>query len=152
MSDTNEAKYFHRWYEANKEGFNARRRMRYRSDPEYRDKLVERQREARAKHPRPSQAKDYSIRVVGGSKKKVFRIGYVVEAIGRSEMTIRNWERKGIIPKPSVVSQHRYYTKRQVKLLKELSELLTQVRYNPKLRDFAIHQKSNEIYGMWEQD
>lgn len=148
MSDTN-SKSFRKWYDKNGEGYNVRRKQRYHSDPEYREKVIARQREARKNNPRPSTASDKHYRVVAGAQVEVFRIGYVVEAISRSEKTIRTWEAEGLIPPPTIEGKHRYYTQGQVLLLKEFSELMDQVRYDKALREFAIHKKSHEVHAKW---
>lgn len=142
-------KSFSKWYETNKDGFNVRRKQKYHSDPEYREKVIQRQREARKKNPRPSTASDKHYRTINGDQVEVFRIGHVVEAISRSEKTIRTWESEGLIPAPSIEGKHRYYTQEQVSLLKEFSELMEQVRYDKALREFAIQKKSGEIHEKW---
>lgn len=150
MSDSDN-KSFQKWYEANKEGFNVRRKLKYQTDPDYRNKVIDRQRKARKENPRPSQASDQHFRTVAGKQVEVFRIGHVVAQISRSEKTIRTWEAEKLIPQPSIAGKHRYYTQHQVTLLREFSELMEQVRYDKALREFAILKKSQELHSNWKE-
>lgn len=137
------------WYEANKEAFNARRRQKYKDNAEAREITLKRQREYKARNPR-AVSDGRQFRLVSGNSVEVFRIGTVSEHIGRSICMIRIWERHGKIPKPSISGRHRVYTATQVKLLKEFSELMDQIRYDPSIRNRGIEAKSAEIHSLWE--
>lgn len=144
MSDQNS---FKKWYHENKVLFNAKRKAKYASDKDMREKAVLRQREYRKNNP--ARLKSENTRVVGGREQPVYRIGAVAEAIGRTEQVVRLWEANGIIPKPTVPGTHRYYTQEQVDLLKGLAQVFDEVRYKPMIRAAAISKKSSEVHLLW---
>lgn len=139
---------FVKWYSKNKVAFNKKRQEKYAADKELRERAVLRQREYRKNNP--SRVRTDSTRVVGGRPQTVQRIGAVAEVIGRTEQVIRMWESKGLIPKPTVKSTHRYYTENQVALMKGLAETMDEVRYKPSIRAAAISKKSSEVHLLWE--
>lgn len=141
---------FSKWYEKNKKEFNRKRRENYRKDEDARLAIVERQREYRRNNPTPRRDVPLT-KEVSGREQAVMRIGVVAKEVGRTDQVLRMWEKKGIIPKPSVTSTHRYYTLRQVELLKGLAEVMDEVRYKPAIRADAIEKKSNEVFGLWEE-
>jgi hypothetical protein len=115
---------FGRWYEKNREDFNAKRRQRYAQDSELRKKAREnakRQREAQ----RERTEIDTTPTVRGGVK--TYRPAQVAELIGRSPETLRTWRRNGWLPESD--SRHPVYTAKQVKLLKKLSDTIAKYRY-----------------------
>lgn len=139
------------WYERNKAALSERRRKKYQTDEDYRQNVISRQREYRSNNPPPSRAGKSNYRLVAGNKVEVFRIGRVGEIIGRTDQTIRDWEASGLIPKPSVESAHRYYTKKQVQMLKELADLITLLRSEGrKDLDEVVSVKSSEIHNNWQ--
>lgn len=141
---------FKKWYSTNKESLSDTRKARYKNDAAYREEVLERQRKYREDHPTPSRAGESRIKTVNGKKVEVFRITEAGTMIGRCDQTLRDWEAKGIIPKPTVQSAHRYYTKFQVTLLKELADLIDVVRYEGELIvQTAIKNKSIEIHSKW---
>lgn len=141
---------FKSWYALNKDALSQRRKAKYRQDPEHRDAIIDRQREYRKNHPTPSRAGQTSYRLVAGKKQEVFRIGKVAEMIGRTDQTIRDWEASDIIPKPTVQSAHRYYTKNQVKLMGELADLIDLMRKTDrKDLDSVVAGKSEELHQRW---
>lgn len=140
---------YQKWYEANKDEFNRRRRARYKKDPAVQAAAIKQAAKYRKENPRqPSEPKHY--RTVNGNSVEVFRIGAASEMVGRSEQMIRIWERDGKIPRPTVKSKHRYYTMSQVKLMREFSELMDQIRYDQTIRNLGIEKKSAEIHALWE--
>lgn len=142
---------FNKWYAEHGTAYNTARKNRYHTDPEYRERVLERQRRQRQSRPVAQEEHRPQFRTVGGVEVEVFRIGQVVAQVGRSEKTIRNWEASGWIPKPTVEGSHRYYTGNQVALIGELSALLNEVRYARALRDSMIQQKSLEIAKRWSE-
>ena len=116
---------FERWYRRNAAEFNAKRRARYRQDKEYRQRIVERQAEDRARESRLTKEKKPLVKVdKNGNKQEVFRIGEVAQMLGRSPQTIRGWEAEGFLPSKTILSTHRYYTKAQISLMSELCKIL----------------------------
>jgi hypothetical protein len=58
----------------------------------------------RTDEPRPDpgrwDAKPKMLKV-GGEEREFFTVGQLAQALGRQAVTIRNWERTGVIPKPT---------------------------------------------------
>ena len=142
---------FSKWYEAHKVGFNAARKAKYHSDPEYRESVLSRQRKSRKSKPREAPPSEKAYREINGVQVEVFRMGYVSQTINKSEKTIRAWESSGLIPEPTIQGKHRYYTREQVKLLQHFSAVMDQVRYDRALREITIQSASANIHNEWEQ-
>jgi len=140
---------YQKWYQTHKEEFAARRKLRYKNDPVYRESIRERQARSRIANPRQAARGEPSLRNVGGAMVEVFRIGALSSMIGRAQQTIRKWEEQGVIPTPSIRAGHRYYTKNQVMLLKELVELVDELRYDRRALAAAFEVKSKEIHKTW---
>lgn len=142
--------YFSRWYEANKEKLSAERKAKYNNDAEYRQASLQKAAEWRAKNPRVSRVGVPSKRMSNGVLTEVFRITAAGKMIGRSDQTIRDWEDEGIIPPPTVVSAHRFYTRNQIELMKELADLINLVRYQGlEVLQTAMDSKSSDIHSKW---
>lgn len=109
--------YFKEWYEENGDSHNEKRKRRYETDPEYRNAIIERQRAYRqrtsVRRVRPPLTKVDDK----GVEHLVYRVGLASQMVGRSPQTLKKWERKGYIPKPSIKTIHRYYTAKQVELM-----------------------------------
>jgi hypothetical protein len=102
------------WYEKNKEALSKRRKERYHKDKGYREKVLEQNKDYRAKksQERPAPAK-VKVRTpkhrkpvtmmvkIGGKTQEVdmVHVGAFARAIGRSVPTIHQWERVGLLPK-----------------------------------------------------
>ena len=142
---------YQRWYQRNSATYNESRKQKYASDPEVRQAYLERQARYRKSNPR-NPASGQHFRKIKGAEVEVFRIGTVAEMIGRTEQIIRIWERDERIPKPTVPGRHRYYTQTQVKLMVEFADLLTQVRYDKKIREVAVPKKVLQIKALWAGD
>lgn len=138
--------YFQEWYDINGEALNTSRRDRYKSDPEYREKVLAQNRAARkkkrdaARQVRAAQKEaqtvapskswktvDMEIQENGETKTvKMFTIGAVAAALDCSTIAIRLWASKGVIEE----TPHRYakgdrlYTLEQIEAYKaKLTEL-----------------------------
>ncbi len=139
--------YFHDWYKTNGKSLNKRRKDRYNSDPEYREKVLAQNREARRKRREASQGerdakKDAqkvkpskawkSVNVeVDGKVVKMFTIGAVAKSLDCSAQALRLWERKGIIEEtPYRYSKgDRLYTLEQIEDMR--ASLTAQGRIGP---------------------
>lgn len=141
---------FSKWYESNKEKLAQKRAAKYKADPDYRQKALERSAKQRANNPRPKVTDERHFREINGQQVEVFRIGVVAARIGRDEQTIRLWEDKELIPKPTAPGKHRYYTQHQVALMRELAETIGFSRYDAVIRRAAITEKSQFIHSQWE--
>lgn len=94
MSET-----FRRWYEKNKEEFNGVRKVRYHTDPEYRQKVIEYARISRQRaklRPKPP--------------KKFFSISETATKANTTPTAIRYWESKNFLPRPDTGKVRRYTT------------------------------------------
>lgn len=139
---------YQKWYQTNKASFNEKRKKKYHSDPEVREKAISNAKKYRQENPRQN-GEEQHYREVGGKVVEVFRITETANRIGRSVESIRSWEKKGWIPTPSIDSTHRYYTIKQIQLLKDFAEFIDQVRYDREVRALAIKKKSSELYSLW---
>ena len=149
----NRGKYtpFGVWYDTHKDEFNEKRKARYDNDPDYRESVLQRQREYRRTHkslvkPKPlvKKARNYNGRMV-----LVFRISHVSEAIGVSVQTIVAWEAQGLIPGTTVEANQRYYTNYQISLLKEFAKNTMRDRYNRVNRDQMVKEYSEQLHINW---
>ena len=141
---------YRRWYEKNKEQFNAKRRQRYQEDDEYREKALENTRTYRSEGVRhPELADTPMYREWNGELIEVFRISTVAEMIGRSVQAIRKWEKNEIIPKPYFGRGHRVYTANQIKLLKKVAAFSDKYRYNRAKYYAKLEKLVNEVYEKW---
>jgi DNA-binding transcriptional MerR regulator len=129
MSDEN---YYQRWYEQNGNSLNAARREKYASDPEYRSKILKRNRAARkkrremtveerraierAKHIAPAASWKTVQQEIDLNGRKVvatlFSIGALAKRLDRGISTVRVWERQGLLPETPYRSEKgdRLYT------------------------------------------
>lgn len=117
--------YFARYYRDHRPSILAKRRLRYRNDPEYREKMQEKARDrARLKaeerrkqqvsntQQRADDLKNHSIdfEALGAQKLKHWPVGdfvtasVVAEALGVSRETLGNWIRGNMIPPPTISS------------------------------------------------
>jgi hypothetical protein len=86
---------------------------------ENRDKVLARRREQKRRRKETGEAPGLKLGP-DGKLHECFRISEVAKRIGRTPLTIRLWEQKGIIPKPIFPGPQRFYTKAQITLLKKL--------------------------------
>lgn len=138
------------WYDRNKSTLSNKRKVRYRTDPEYRNKILKRQEKYREDNARPKRAKG-SFVMINGHRIEVFRISKMCSVIGKDEQTVRNWERSEVIPKHSIKGAHRRYTMHQIMLVKTMSDLLTECRYQKVLRVKTMANQKALIKQQWEQ-
>lgn len=107
---------FKTWYRQNAEVLSARRKMRYSTDPAYRDRVLAinaNARRARKKARLHEQDIERKARIVGeapaarwksraievdGQEVQAFTIGALARALGRSIQAIRIYEAQGLIP------------------------------------------------------
>ncbi len=143
---------FKKWYEKNAAKLAEARKRRYQNDPEYRDAILKRQQSYRRNHPGASRAGESRLKkTASGQLVETFRIGEVAQMIGRSDQTIRDWEDAKLIPTPTIQSAHRYYTKQQVALMRELAQVIDIARSEGReVLGEAVAQKSREIHQNWQ--
>lgn len=75
--------------------------------------------------------------VIGGREVELYRIGEVAEILNRTPVTLRKWERKGLIPKATFVlpssdprGKRRLYSRAQVEALYRVA-LEEKILHNP---------------------
>lgn len=153
MGAPSDNSYFKSWYAANKEAFNLKRRKAYANSKDKRDKAVKYQKNYRAtratKSSNDSGRKHF--REVNGANVEVHRIAAAAELAGCSVEFIRKYEKAGVIPAPVVGSKQRYYTPSQVALIKDLFDLMVQLKYNKdaSLKALALQQQTQTISTSW---
>lgn len=150
MATDNRRQSFSKWYDGNKDKLSQKRATKYKTDPAYRQAALDRSAKQRKENPRPKQTVEQHFREINGQTVEVFRIGTVASQIGRDEQTIRLWEERGLIPKPTAPGKHRYYTRQQVSLMRELAETIGFSRYDAVIRRAATEAKSQHIHSQWE--
>jgi DNA-binding transcriptional MerR regulator len=152
------------WYEANKAAFNADRKIRYKTDPSYRARVLAWNRESRRKN-RDAKAKERAAEVKAAKvslnsrrfktvkmtidtdgtpvEMDVYSIGALALYLNRSIQVLRLWEAEGVIPVTPYRNEKgdRFYTRAQ---LQEIHTVLTKNgrlgdqggRQNQRLRPF----------------
>ncbi|QQO38253.1 DNA binding protein [Vibrio phage vB_VpaS_VP-RY-9] len=106
------------WYDKNKKEHNAKRRSRYHTDPEYREKVQERARE-RARKLREERKGEIPriYRVVNGKEIEVFKHSDIANDCGVTTRQMKNDEANGIIPRMTFEGRNRVYSAEQRDLL-----------------------------------
>lgn len=139
---------FRKWYEEHGDDLNAKRRDRYASDPEYREKAKAQARIARERRrARGGQVSETTVkRVIDGKEVELYRVSAAAEMIGKSPDTIRLWTRKGYVP--GEAGEHRLYSLKQVKLLQKLAKVIDKYRYNRKYKHI-LNQAVKHIHNNW---
>jgi hypothetical protein len=115
MSDPD---YQKQYYEENKELISDLRKLRYRTDPAYREKLKRRSNARYRKRLKsPDKKLGYTIKVVDNTT--LFTVKYVLGVIDRSRDFLDAWEAAGRIPKSTFVDARgwRLYNQHQIDLL-----------------------------------
>lgn len=113
-SDEQTAWTYRGWYEKNKEALSLKRKERYHSNKEYREKVLEQNKDYRARKAKekpsqpkakvrtPKHRKPVSLKIsVNGKPQDVamVHVGAFARAIGRSVPTVHQWERIGLLPR-----------------------------------------------------
>jgi hypothetical protein len=139
---------FQKWYQANREEYNALRRMRYAKTPAVKKKA----RTQAAKYREERRAGRFSerplFREVNGIPTRVYTLGQVSEITGIPQQTLRNWEAKNRIPPTVFPGTHRLYLKHQVQLLRVLAERMNRARTRQD-KSLALYQWRDTVIGKW---
>lgn len=132
--EASEKPYHVKYYEENKDEISYARKMKYRTDPAYREKIKRKARERYRKRLRsPDKKIGYTVKHIDGIP--VFSIKYVLGVINKSRDFLDTWEGRGFIPKSTYVDRRgwRLYTQEQIDLL-----------------DFAIGKYDEKEWTMYE--
>jgi len=124
---------FARWYEQNREKYNAARRAKYEKDAKYRKRVRGAASTSRAKvrKARADEKFDEDVRrnlerrpdkvdgvgrsghprfaEVDGTSQWVVSTRYLADRVGRTQSTVRVWLNEGVLPGCSIVFGHKYY-------------------------------------------
>jgi DNA-binding transcriptional MerR regulator len=135
---------FKNWYGENGEKLNKDRRNRYKTDPEYRARVLAQNKVSREKRRKATAEQKAAEREARKFKAKaepwktvemtvkdkngkavevtVFTIGALAATLGVSVQAVRLWERQGVIPKTPLRSGKgdRLYTVEQLEMMQEL--------------------------------
>lgn len=124
------------WYEKNKEALSQRRKKRYHNDKEYRDKVLgqnkdyrtkksaEKPVKARVRVPKHRKPVVVSVEINGATQEvEMFHVGAFARAIGKSVITVHQWERTGLLPRTPFLlgagKQERLYTAEMVGVVRD---------------------------------
>ena len=115
VADDDESKWTYKdWYDRNKDRLAERRKSKYHSDKKHRKKVLEQNREYRAKKakeriskpkpkvriPKHRKPVEMMVEVNGVPEMTLLvNVGAFARAIGRSVPTIHQWERLGLLPR-----------------------------------------------------
>jgi DNA-binding transcriptional MerR regulator len=138
--DSQEGFDFKEWYEENGEALNKSRRNRYQTDPEYRQRVLDANRESREKRRKKEREEKFKERQaqklrdtdkqsykvvtagVGEATSRLFSIGAVAKTLGCSVQAVRIWEKRGLLPETPLKNTKgdRLYTEEQVTFIHDL--------------------------------
>ena len=110
--------YQKEYYEENRELISDLRKIRYQTDPNYREKI---KRKSRARYRKSLKSPDkklgYTIKVVDSTT--LFSVKYVLGVINKSRDFLEVWEARGRIPKSTYIDSRgwRLYSRQQIDLL-----------------------------------
>jgi len=149
--ESKKSQVFKDWYDKNKEDLAAKRRERYRNDPEYRRNILERGEKYRKK-VRNIRAKVESSRTKiqpngsrlfqdeNGTEWELYTISSVADAVGRSVQCVNRWDTMGYIPQtPFRYSRVRLFTE---DMIDALSKVVGKYRRIPDPGEFEALVKS----------
>jgi hypothetical protein len=106
------------YYEENKSVISDLRKIRYHTDPAYREKVKRRSRARYRKNMKsPDKKLGYTIKVMDNMT--LFSIKYVLGIIGKSRDFLEVWETRGHIPRSTYTDSRgwRLYSRHQIDLL-----------------------------------
>lgn len=156
---------YKKWYEANKKAISDRRKQKYHSSNTHREHVLEANRASRERRrevvlKERSEQRQYSVlRPVAGWKSvqvqednatvEAFSIGRLARELGRSKLSVRQLEKKGVIPETPHRSEsgERLYTLKQICEIKKLMD--SQGRLHPKRvteapESYIVHVKKSD--------
>ena len=107
------------YYSLNKERLQSGKKLRYRTDPEYRKRMIAASKLAYIFNQRPLESHT-NIAIVNGKKEPVLLVPQLSQYIGRHHTVIRRWRDRGYLPKPTVKDDKKRdkYTISQAKYIK----------------------------------
>ncbi len=137
-------KTYRKWYESSGGDYNQKRKERYANDPEYRQRIKEQARETRERRKERGGVQETSVIRDGV---EVYRVSAAAELLERSPDALRSWVRKGWVPE-NTEQVHRFYTKGQIKLMRQLVEVITKYRYAKNYED-RLQKVVANVHAKW---
>jgi adenosyl cobinamide kinase/adenosyl cobinamide phosphate guanylyltransferase len=119
------------YYERNKERIKKHNKMRYDTDPQYRQSVIDavlksRKKKSeikkRLKEHKKIKAKHWAELEVNGKVQECCDVRYLSAVLNRSVLTIRRWERQGKIPPTFRHKSRRFYTKKHFLMMQKFWE------------------------------
>lgn len=110
--------YHKEYYKKNKKEISVSRKLRYQTDPVYREKVKKKARDRyRKKLKSPDKKIGYTTKSYNG--KLLFSVKYVLGVINKSRDFLDVWEKRGDIPEAIFLDSRRWrlYTQHQIDLL-----------------------------------
>lgn len=133
------------YYKENKRLISDLRKIRYRTDKNYREKIKRRSKSRYRRRLRsPDKKLGYTVKIVGGVP--VFSVKYVLGVISKSRDFLDAWEASGHIPRSTYVDTRgwRLYSQNQIDLLDVAIGMYDK-------RDWNKEQVRNFLVGRWEE-
>jgi MerR HTH family regulatory protein len=110
---------FKRWYKAHKLELAAKRKHKYDTDPEYKQKVKDSANAHRAAKKAAARTRPEGYDVTQAK---------AAEELGITEYLLRAWAERGWYPQPLESKGRKYFTMGQVQLLKALVNYITEVK------------------------
>lgn len=123
--------YNKEYYEKNKKVIAKKRKLRYRSDPEYRKQMARASVKFRSEKQRELNGR--VEREINGVVHLVYKVGRVVEMLGVNNDTVRRWEEAGLLPQ-AVFGKSRCYNKNQIYLMNLIKEAMAKYKSSKKAK------------------
>lgn len=154
MSVKDNPSYFKAWYEQNKERVSKKRRALYANDSARREQAVTYQRDYRKNKERASKKGTPHFRKVGAQLLQVVRITQAALTAGCSIEFIRKYEASGVIPPSAADSPQRYYTLRQIRLIRDFFQIMKELKYvkSADLKEAALASQKQIMSSKWIGD
>ena len=114
------------YYQRNKEKICARKKLKYKTDPEFREAVkactkscVDRKAEEKRalKKVYSQEGRVWVEFRINGKVEKMCKIGFLAMKLARTPDRIKQWEKEGKMPKTFRYKNFRYYSEEQIKLI-----------------------------------
>jgi len=139
--------YNQNYYQRNRERLTAQKNSKYRNDPEYRQKALDRAKKQSADKKKTRVRGVF--RYYNDKKLLMYKIGMVAKDLGVDTFHIITWEFKGLIPKHLPVGTSRVYTGEQVQLIAlAVKEMEKHDNIVKAIADVSAHIKQNWMNGV----
>lgn len=139
---------FNKWYSDNRDEFNEKRRQKYADNEELRQKAIENAREYRKSRKAKTAAEVEPVRRCfdNGKSYMCYTVTDLSALCGVNTLTLKNWEKKDLIPYPDSGNVHRYYTEGQKDLVLEFAAWK---KDNPMKKGEELTKRVDYIAANW---